>query len=401
MIEGHSEYGASSANRFINCTGSVKLAAKVKELFGEQETSVYASEGTAAHTLAAWCLDYQDRPYFEPWEYTGTKIEADGYTFTVDDNMAGAVGVFVELVRGHLQDYMDDLRWDYELFVEHKFHHPGIHEKFYGTSDATLVMPSYKMLRVYDYKHGKGVPVSVVENDQLLYYALGIWYELPANVRGVIERIELYIVQPRAGMDEPVQMWATTPAYLLEWLQRRLLPAIEISESGLGELNAGPWCQFCPVKQANACPELLAGAQEAADASGVVDVKQLGNDELAAWMEKRDAVKMFLTEIERETYRRLNASVEIPGWKLVKKRANRVWKEGAEKALYAQYGSEIWEKKMLSPAQVEELPGGEELTKKFAKPPDTGLTVAPASSKKKAEKPRTAADAFASVPASD
>jgi len=56
----HSDIGASSAGRWLNCPGSVKLLQDVP-----RKDSVYAQSGTAQHYIAEKCLrERKDAIYF-------------------------------------------------------------------------------------------------------------------------------------------------------------------------------------------------------------------------------------------------------------------------------------------------------------------------------------------------
>ena len=80
----------------------------------------------------------------------------------------------------------------------------------------------------------------------------------------------------------------------------------------------------------------------------------------------------------------LNAGTQVPGWKLVNASANRGWKDGAEPKAKAQFGDAcLTPAELKSPAQIEELPLGAQFTAEWAQSPDAGLTMAPASDKRR------------------
>lgn len=53
----HAEKGASGASRWLACPGSVAL-----EKFFHEQSSVFADEGTLAHSLGERCLDTGEDP---------------------------------------------------------------------------------------------------------------------------------------------------------------------------------------------------------------------------------------------------------------------------------------------------------------------------------------------------
>mgnify|MGYP001826923152 CR=1 FL=1 len=100
----HSPLGPSSGDRWINCTGSVAFTAGM-----EDSESVYAAEGTAAHTLSEWARE--DGKACRA--YIGATIEVGSHSFKVDETMARYVQQFV--------DYVNDLPGD--AFYEERVHY--------------------------------------------------------------------------------------------------------------------------------------------------------------------------------------------------------------------------------------------------------------------------------------
>lgn len=164
-------------------------------------TSTFAEEGTAAHTLAGWCLGQQR----DADSYIGTGITNEsGMKFMVDDDMAR-----------HVQTYVDDVRrraLGGHLLIEQ---HVDISEILGpdggGTSDAVILEVPQEMLTSEDLKFGQGevVYASYLLNDgvtrrinhQLGLYLIGAKKDAemifePKHFRGVIS-------QPRVGhLDE-------------------------------------------------------------------------------------------------------------------------------------------------------------------------------------------------------
>jgi hypothetical protein len=108
--------------------------------------------------------------------------------------------------------------------------------------------------------------------------------------------------------------------------------------------------------------------------------------------------------MEAEALRRARSGETVPGRKLVRKRANRKFKEvmalpdpdnadtmievALDKAIMDTFGLEAYaEPKMRSPNQLEDLDGGSEFTAKWAYTPDNGLTLAKNSDKRVAVRP--------------
>jgi len=140
-----------------------------------------------------------------------------------------------------------------------------------------------------------------------------------------------------------------------EWLRRfeaELIMAVRTAQQPDAPLASGDHCRWCAAK--SICP-LVNGAVERARRENIkavnVDrlVEALGQIELLeGWI--KDAREMAVTLLE--------AGVEVPGWKLVPKRATRQWVDeyaaaGALLNLGAFALHELTELK--SPAQVEKL----------------------------------------------
>lgn len=83
----HAQLSPSSAERWITCPGSVALCRNLPD-----SSSSYADEGTAAHDLAAKCLESGK----DAAEFIGETVDKG---FVVDSTMAGYVQQYVDFVR--------------------------------------------------------------------------------------------------------------------------------------------------------------------------------------------------------------------------------------------------------------------------------------------------------------
>ena len=145
----HSKLGASGMYRWARCPGSVALVEKLAlPIF----TSSYAAEGSDAHALAALCLTKNHNPGF----YIGKTISPEGRKFTVTEEMAEAVQVYVDAVDA----VIPDTSGGYEVQIEKRFDLSAVHPGCFGTADAVVWHAFSKTLYVFDYKHGAGVIVA-------------------------------------------------------------------------------------------------------------------------------------------------------------------------------------------------------------------------------------------------
>lgn len=406
----HSPLGPSSAHRWFECPGSLRYSWNIIS-----DSSTYADEGTAAHELAAKCL--QDGS--DAWEHAGEVIKVEGREagepimreFVANEDMGDAVQLYLNVIREAVA-----LDPDAKLFVETKFDLSDIARGVYGTSDAPILLPSLKRLIVNDYKHGIGVAVDVVEKDaagvehgnpQLLTYAAGALQEVAAQGYEVAE-VELVIVQPRAAHPGgPVRRWTISVAALGEWVSNELVAGVRRAEDPDAPLKMGAWCQFCPAKLY--CPAMQKAIAVVEEQATDV-VAQLTTDALADRVRKARLLKPYLKALEDELYMRVvKRGEKAPGFKVVEARANRVFKEvfvnpdngkteTFEKAVVAAFGDDAYEPRSFkSPAQIEKLPTGKAFAAKWAYRKVDNLTLADENDKRNAVKVRTASEAFAGV----
>jgi hypothetical protein len=386
----HSHIGASSSERFLECLGSVQLSAHYAE-----EGKDFTRLGTAAHDVAAWCLENGGA---EPLFFPGGKVRHEGEDFPVDADMAAAVGVYVDYVRSRIELYRELTGEDPVVFIEQGFDLDHVWPGMYGTSDCVIWFPLWGLLEVIDYKHGEGIPVGVVRNPQLRYYACGALHCLGAAVANdKVAKVTLTICQPRCEHPSgKTRSWDTSVEELMEFLTEELVPGIKKALTPGAPLKAGPHCRFCPARAE--CPELadlFQGFKHRAD----LDVKPTGvsDEDLGEVYEAIEPVKIYMKAVQGEVYIRLTRGRKVPGAKLVNQRGDRAWKEGAEAAA-KEAGIPCYQPgKFNSPAQMEKVPGGRDFARKWAYKPETGLTVAPENDNRSGVSARRAKEVFANV----
>lgn len=340
----HSPIGASSAHRWFACPGSIKMIDEV----GVHSESRYAAEGTAAHELLERCLGENRNPLDLVGTYQGE--------FEITEEMAEAVNVCIDYVESKLKE-------DSELYVEQRFQLKE-HKYLYGTNDICIVDP-YEKITVIDYKHGKGIPVEVEGNKQLMYYALGV-----LEMAEFVDEIEIVIVQPRAEHEKGPVRSHTITIEELEQFRRLLVSKVDEVFSADAKLEAGDHCRFCPAK-AN-CPALrdtsLAVAKQKfsdveAGAIHLPEPNTLTPEQISKILDGEALLKDWLQGIRDHAYAHLDSGKYIPGYCFKKGRKKRSWKD--EKAVEDHFGEmfaeELYEKKMLSPAKLEKIVGKAEV----------------------------------------
>lgn len=363
----HARLSASESSRWINCPGSVSaIEALPDELKGR--SSFDADRGTAAHSLAEMCLA-KKKP---ARRFLGHKITAGKNVFEVDENMADAVQVYLDVIKELKRRYPDA-----EAHVEKQFHLDWVHPDCFGTNDFCLAV-IFDTLVVVDYKHGYG-EVDADQNTQLLYYAAGAAKEYEFN----FDKVLLGIVQPRSQRGQQLgddvdliieNFYELSAAELEEWVDEVLRPAAYATEDPDAPLNPGSHCHWClaastcPAKtgavfvQARAdfedepyeLPELTQEKREKAEAYAA----RLGH--ALKWV---PFIKEWAKTVETQAYVAACNGLEIPERKLVEKEGDRAWAEEEAKLVKAlkKAGASVDDMyvvpdpKLKSPAQMEKI----------------------------------------------
>ena len=366
----HSPLGASSAERWMNCPGSVALIKKVG--YDTSEEPDYRREGTAAHEVIAFCL----RQQLDAWEVVGDKF----YNTEVTVEMADAVQIYLDTVRPLMTEAAT-------VLIEHRISSPD-HPLFYGTVDHATVADS--LLTVSDFKYGQGVIVEVEHNPQIMYYAYGILLQHPD-----VRRVVLRIVQPRGfHPGGPVRRWETTAEEIIEWAQKVLIPAMEATALD-DTLNVGEHCRFCTAKLV--CP-MLSSIFRAAANSDPKEVVSRTDLMVAQEYPLLAAAEMYIKAHKADTLRRLmeGGLKENGVVKLVHKKADRVWKPEAAALFQSRFGAKaMTDPELKSPAQMSMISAdAKKLVTEYAFTPQSGYTVALLDDKRAAVAPQTTTDAF-------
>lgn len=327
----HARLSASAAHRWLECPGSINLA-----VHSGDKTSVYAAEGTFAHDIAARCMDTDKPALF----FLGLEGEVEGHKFTVTQEMADAIQLYVDECLNELQPGDED-------WVEMPLLEPlkKIDQDLGGTADFVRYRPSTKHLRVIDFKYGSGTYVEVESNEQARVYALGAMLQVDRPV----EEVEVVIVQPRFEGAKPVRPWSFKAHELLDFIAD-IQEAAALSRSEKPPLKSGDWCKFC--KAASRCPELEAKqhALVSVEFGQVVDHTALAKALAAIPM-----VKERIKAIEELAYKEATGGQEIPGFKLVEKRPSRQWSDAEGVVAWAKANAidPYDEPSLLSVAQLE------------------------------------------------
>jgi hypothetical protein len=378
----HCRLGGSAASIYLNCT-------KAPELWQGRKRypSPYAEEGTLAHEV----IEHLQR---------GRMWQAKD--LAADDEMLGHAQDFV----GHcfrLRPLFTSMVEE-PVSLEELWHPEPAPEPLYGTVDFGGLTKDLRTIIVLDFKYGKGVPVSPVNNPQLMFYALGICFRLQATltpeVLDKIVYVKMGIYAPRQGDTEP--RWFTLDLMeLLEWGYEVLKPTVELIHAQRETaFKTGAHCRFCVG--APVCPELFKQAMTVAqnsfpdDLTTKIDIvtsrltppTDLSDDELGEALSRGELLNTWLSGVRNEASARLARGRTVTGWKHVAKKAYRQWKDAMLAAnTFAQLGlsnSEIMTApEIKSPAQLEKALRVHKIDPKVVNPmtvaPVTGVSLVPSS----------------------
>jgi hypothetical protein len=364
----HSPLGASGAERWSRCHGSVALLAALH--LDESDEEDWTREGTAMHEGAAKALEEA----LDAWELVG-HVCANETELT--PALADPLQTYIE----HCRPLMAATK---TYGVEYKISSP-VHPLFYGRADFWSIAPGSfygNALHVVDFKGGQGIMVDVEENMQLMYYGFGVIDGLERQrsyVFGDDQEVVLTIVQPRGFHHEgPVRSWSTSVGYIKGWVNNTLVPHM-LATSYDNSLEAGPWCRFCPAKLV--CP-LLTTLFKAACLASPEHAPDMSDTQLGLNYKYLPAVESFVKALKKEAQKRMEQGKTLPvgdgkQLKLVYQKSNRVYKDGAADLAAARFGPLAFTTPELkSPAQLEKVPSAAAFVKEFTYQPRGNLTVA-------------------------
>lgn len=398
-MSSHAVLGASSAERWMTCPGSVALSEGIPDV-----GSPHAREGSIAHSLAEHCLLNNEMPM----EYLDEiHPDPDYADFTVTIDMVDAVNIYVNHIRSYKLQITNDV-------IEKRVSLESLGDwaaDMFGTGD--FVAPDRAVLLVDDYKHGMGVAVEAKDNPQLKYYGLGAYLMLDKEQRKQIHQIRTTIIQPRKPHDDgPIRHDTYTVGDILTWGDKELKPAVlkvDEATANYDTMEVAVWidtylkpsekgCMFCRAK--GKCPALAKQAMDMAmldfnedgDVVPKKALKELTADEIAGIIDNEKTIQKWVAGVNEYATLSLQHGRDVTGgrYKLVAGRSSRDWKDekAAQEKLLALglKREDIFTEKFTTPAQAEKLAGkngAKELADLIAKT-DGKATLAPFDDKRPA-----------------
>jgi hypothetical protein len=287
--------GGSTAKRVMACPGSVALVQQMPP----QPSSVHADTGTLLHNTIASILETGKPPH----EFLGATYNAIELTDDLlERKLLPALAALDEIDPDKM---MEDA---VEQVVGFGNALPGV----FGSADLVGRIGNRGVL--LDWKFGDGVAVSAEENPQALFYVAAALRTTKTKwAFADVEDIEIIIVQPPY-----VKRWVTTPARVKQF-EAELMLAARAAEQPDAPLAAGDHCRWCTAK--TICPVVSGAVARAARTA----IKTVNVDRLAEVLGQIDLLEGYIKDARDMAQQLLENGVEVPGWKLVPKRATRKW----------------------------------------------------------------------------
>lgn len=341
----HATLSPSSAARWLTCTAAPGLEAQMPD----NNSSVYAEEGTLAHEIA----EVQLRSYFDGG-FSAKKKAAELKKFKADK-------LYQDEMMTHTETYLDIVKQLYMQFKEDPF--IQIEQKFpldsitgeigsVGTTDCILIGNS--CLTVIDFKYGKGCPVTAEKNPQMMIYALAAldFYSMIYQ----IETVKTVIVQPRLSADPSVY---TLTAEELRAFGREVWAKSRLILDGKGEFKpSAAACRFC---RAGAVCKARAKYNTEMAFKVSTSPDTIGLDEIGMYLKKGEDIQAWLGTVSNYAMAQIIQGNEVKGYKVVEGRGSRDWAD-VEKAFehLKELGTDealLYERTALSVAKAEKLLG--------------------------------------------
>ncbi|AUC25580.1 hypothetical protein CGZ53_07920 [Streptococcus uberis] len=340
-VENHALLSASSAHRWLQCPMLPRLEAE----FPSRDT-VYTREGTSAHKLSEiklmWKSGKINKRKFNQL-VKAFKENTDYY----NEEMEEMTELYTDIVMEHFNSY-EEAEIELEKHVDYSDWAPN----GYGTSDVVII--SDKVIEIIDLKYGKGVPVSAKLNKQMLCYALGAYatYDFLYD----FEVIKMTIVQPRL---DNVSTSEIPVEELLYWANYYVLPRAAQAEIGIGDWDLNEEV----LKWSPVAAKLVPRAQKNWEIIDRYDYQEpiyLSDEAIKDILDHATEIKKWVESVEAYALTQAMQGNEIPGYKVVEGRSNRIItnKEKAAEILQEAGYEDIYKpQELLAMGALEKLVG--------------------------------------------
>jgi len=340
----HAILSASSAYRWLACPPSARL----EEQF-EETTSIYAEEGTLAHSIAEQKLRFLLK-----------QISAQDYaqalqTFEKNEFYSVSMLDYIETYAAIVMEKVNEAKArsvDAIVLLEQKLDFSDWVPEGYGTGDVVII--SDGVLEIIDLKYGKGVPIAAKDNAQMRLYALGALATFDSLYD--IKTVRMTIVQPRL---DSVSSDETTAEMLYWWADTELIKRAQLAWEEKGEFQAGEHCRFCRARfncRARAEANLELAKME------FKKPELLTDEEISEVLKQADELRAWVSDVfDYALVQARDHGKKFKGWKLVEGRSVRQYADEdavAKKLTEAGYKEDqIFQKKLFGITAMEKLLG--------------------------------------------
>jgi hypothetical protein len=315
------------------CPPSARLCENIAE-----RSSVFAEEGTEAHTLCEYKVKLA----------LGIKMEDPRPTLHYhNEEMECCAEEYAAFVLDAYQGKKDEGK-DPLVLTEQRLDISRYVPDCSGTGDCIIIAD--KSLHIIDFKYGQGIEVLADRNTQMMLYALGA-LDMFGSLYEVSD-ISMTVFQPRLAN---VSTFTMKAGDLMQWAESYLRPRAELAFRGEGEFCPGPHCRFCKVKAT--CRRRAEQNLELARYEFAEPVL-LGDEEIAGILAKADELAAWVGDIRGYALSVLGRGGKLEGFKLVEGRSvRRYTDEQAVADAVSASGFDPFEHKVLGITAMTELLG--------------------------------------------
>jgi len=326
----HLPVGGSTIDRTLNCPQWIKLDPKLP-----RKSSHFADAGTLKHNV----MEKVYKSDADPDDLIGTEKY---------NGLALSREMVVEDIRPMIQA-TDDLLDEYNVEqVECEPFVQLIPDVAGGSIDLLGASADGKTIVIVDYK--TGFHQVSPKAPQLLFYALSASVDPKTEpMFRHAERLVLAIVQPVEGHCT-AKTWET-PIDVLDDFEDRVYAAIDRSEQDT-DPSPGDHCKYCPAQPT--CPAKTGQARKA------LMLQATDLTTIAQALPMVEQLEQWCKQVKTTAHEQLEAGAHIPGYKLVNKRATRVWNDPEAAMTKVKWAKnlkleEACDIKLKSPPQLEKL----------------------------------------------
>lgn len=347
---GHARLSPSASSCWLHCAGSINFIDALGDDEGQEGDA--AAEGTILHSVMEDCL----RQNVEAYEFIGEtrREERAGFELLITEAHADMCQLgldYIDSIPGKIfiENWVDLSRWM-----------PGQG----GTLDLAFL--GKKEIVIWDNKFGY-LPVSPVENTQLMLYALGFWDNVARHLTDV-DRFRLIIWQPRApgGGGE----WVIELDDLLAFGKKVKKRAAATYDPDAPRTPGKKQCAYCPGAKTLRCEEYVdfnlhmvidqfdeMDEDVAEDFPPRLSLQGITPERRTWLLEHRAMFNKFFDRLHAAAYADAEDGKHLDLMKLVDSReGNRRWTNAkqAEVRLKSALGEGAFIKKALSPTQAQQ-----------------------------------------------